>query len=95
MSPIVACDPPWEYRNKMEFTFSGDALGNKYLGLIIDSSRGKVLNLTECHLVNPWFIHALKATKAWWGESDLLPYHPHANKGSLRTLIVREGLYRR
>lgn len=89
--PIVPCDPPWQYRNKMEFTFSGDASGNKYLGLIIDSSRGKVLNLTECHLVNPWFIHALKATKAWWMESNLLPYHPHANKGSLRTLIVREG----
>lgn len=90
--PIVSCDPPWEYRNKMEFTFSGDISGNKYLGLIIDSSRGKVLNLTECHLVKPWFIHALKATKAWWGESDLQAYHPHANTGSLRTLIVREGI---
>lgn len=89
--PIVACDPPWEYRNKMEFTFSGDAAKNKYLGLIINGSRGKVLNLTECHLTSPWFIHALKATKAWWDESDLLPYHPHLNKGSLRTLIVREG----
>lgn len=92
IAPIVPCNPPWEYRNKMEFTFSGDASENKYLGLIIDSSRGKVLNLTECHLVNPWFIQALKATRSWWGKSDLLPYHPHANKGSLRTLIVREGL---
>lgn len=90
--PIVACDPPWAYRNKMEFTFSGDSAGNKYLGLIIDSSRGKVLNLTECHLVNPWFVDALKTTRSWWKESGLLAYHPHANKGSLRTLIVREGL---
>lgn len=89
--PIVACDPPWEYRNKMEYTFSGDATGNKYLGLIIDSSRGKVLNLTECHLVNSWFTEALKTVRTWWNDSDLLPYHPHANKGSLRTLIVREG----
>lgn len=89
--PIIPCDPPWEYRNKMEFSFSGDAAGNRYLGLIIDSSRGKVLNLSECHLVNPWFVQALKATKAWWDESGLLPYHPHSNKGSLRTLIVREG----
>lgn len=90
--PIVACDPPWEYRNKMEFTFSEDISGNKYLGLIIDSSRGKVLNLSECHLVNPWFIQALKAVKAWWGESELQAYHPHADKGSLRTLIMREGM---
>lgn len=90
--PIVPCDPPWEYRNKMEFTFSGDISAKKYLGLIIDGSRGKVLNLMECHLVNPWFVDCLKAVRAWWEESDLLPYHPHANKGSLRTLIVREGL---
>lgn len=90
--PIVACDPPWAYRNKMEFTFSGDSAGQKYLGLILDSSRGKVLNLTECHLVNPWFVDALKATRAWWHESGLLPYHPHMNTGSLRTLIVREGM---
>jgi len=90
--PIVPCDIPWEYRNKMEFTFSGDAAGNKYLGLILSNSRGKVINLTECHLVKPWFIAALKATKEWWEESGLLPYHPHKNQGSLRTLIVREGV---
>jgi 23S rRNA (uracil1939-C5)-methyltransferase len=90
--PIVPCDPPWQYRNKMEFSFSEDISGNKYLGLIMDNSRGKVLNLTECHLVNPWFIQALKAVKAWWGETDLQAYHPHADKGSLRTLIMREGM---
>lgn len=90
--PIVACDPPWAYRNKMEFTFSGDSAGKKYLGLILDSSRGKVLNLTECHLVNSWFVDALRVTRAWWHESELLPYHPHTNTGSLRTLIVREGM---
>lgn len=90
--PIVPCDFPWEYRNKMEFTFSEDISGNKYLGLIMDNSRGKVLNLKVCHLVNPWFIIALKAVKAWWGESGLHAYHPHADTGSLRTLILREGM---
>lgn len=92
VSSIIRCDPPWQYRNKMEFTFSSDAAGKNYLGLIIDSSRGKVLNLTECHLVNPWFVEALTATRAWWHESGLAAFHPHANKGSLRTLTVREGM---
>lgn len=90
--PIIASEPHWQYRNKMEYTFSSDASGKKYLGLIMDSSRGKVLNLSECHLVNPWFIEAIKTTKAWWQESDLQAYHPHANTGSLRTLTVREGM---
>lgn len=91
IGPIVACDPPWEYRNKMEFTFSSDAAGRHYAGLMIDGSRGKVLNLTECHLAHPWFIDALKATRQWWNEAELMAYHPHSNKGSLRTLTLRDG----
>ncbi|MEI8366485.1 MAG: 23S rRNA (uracil(1939)-C(5))-methyltransferase RlmD [Parachlamydiaceae bacterium] len=90
--PIIPCDPPWNYRNKMEFSFSSDAAGKKYLGLIIDSSRGKVLNLTECHLTNPWFVEAITATRQWWHESALASYHPHSNTGALRTLTVREGI---
>jgi len=92
VSPILPCDPPWQYRNKMEFSFSSDIAGKHYLGLIIDGSRGKVLNLSECHLVNPWFVETLHAARAWWAESNLKAYHPHSNTGSLRTLTVREGM---
>lgn len=91
VKPIVACDPPWHYRNKMEFSFSSDAAGNRYLGLIIDSSRGRVLNVTECHLVNPWFAETLQAVRQWWQDSGLAAYHPYTDTGALRTLTVREG----
>src|SRR5207248_741820 len=64
--PIVPCDPPWEYRNKMEFSFSSDAAQNKYLGMVMDSSRGKVFNLTECHLVNSWFAKTVETVRQWW-----------------------------
>lgn len=90
--PINPCENPWEYRNKMEFSFSTNSAGEKFLGLMMDSSRGKVLNLTECHLVHKWFIIALKAVKEWWENSPLDAYHAHKDKGSLRTLILREGL---
>lgn len=89
--PITPCDPPWRYRNKMEFSFSQDISKKKYLGLVMDSSKGRVLNITECHLVNPWFMDGLKAVRAWWNESDLEAFHPYSNRGSLRTLIMREG----
>ena len=56
--PIIACDDPWHYRNKMEFSFSQNRAGERFLGLIIAGSRGHVLNLSECHLVSPWFIAA-------------------------------------
>lgn len=90
--PIVGSVDEWNYRNKMEFTFSSDLNRNKYLGLIMDSSKGRVLNLTECHLVNSWFIEALKAVRHWWEASNLEAYHMSRNAGSLRTLILREGI---
>jgi 23S rRNA (uracil1939-C5)-methyltransferase len=89
--PIAPCNPPWYYRNKMEFSFTSNAAKNHFLGLYIDSSRGKVFNLTECHLVKNWFSEAVKAVREWRQESSLDAYHPFSNTGSLRTLTVREG----
>ena len=91
IEPIIPCDPPWEYRNKMEFSFSMNAHKERFLGLIIAGSRGKVFNLTECHLVKSWFADCVKAVRSWWREEALEAYHPFKNTGSLRTLTLREG----
>lgn len=91
--PIIPCSHPWHYRNKMEYSFSSDSSGRKFFGLIMDSSGGKVLNLTECHLTNSWFIDALKCVRQWWNESGLDAYHITRDKGSLRTLTLREGYH--
>lgn len=88
---ILPCDNEWGYRNKMEYTFSSDRAQNRYLGLIMDSTKGKVFNLIECHLPHSWFAEAVKACREWWHESGLDAYHPASNKGSLRTLNLREG----
>jgi 23S rRNA (uracil1939-C5)-methyltransferase len=90
--PIITCEPSWNYRNKMEFSFSSDKEGNRYLGLFLFSSRGRVFNLEECHLCNPWMSQAVKITADWWSQSGLEAYHPRKDTGSLRTLILREGM---
>lgn len=89
--PIIGCKNHWRYRNKMEFSFSADAQGKKYLGLFLDSQKGKVLDLKECHLVDGWMVDALKAARAWWHESRLEAYHVFKDTGSLRTITFREG----
>lgn len=90
--PIIGSQKQWAHRNKMEFSFSMDAAKNKFLGLIMDSTKGRVLNITECHLTNDWFVKAVKAVREWWEKTSLEAYHPHNNTGALRTLVVREGL---
>ncbi len=89
--PIIPSSPPWEYRNKMELSFSSDKANNHYLGLILYGSRGKVFQMKECHLVNSWYVDAVDAVSQWWNESGVDAYHMHRNTGSLRTLTLREG----
>lgn len=91
-SPIMPCDPPWNYRNKMEFSFSNNKAKDRFLGLNMSGGKGRVINITECHLTNPWFVEGVKAVNQWWAESGLDAYHPYANTGSLRTLTLREGI---
>lgn len=90
VEPIIPCEDPWRYRNKMEFSFSENRAGEKFLGLIIAGSRGHVMNLTECHLVSEWFLKLLKGVRIWWEESGLAAYRLN-DTGALRTLTVREG----
>ncbi|MEM1283080.1 MAG: 23S rRNA (uracil(1939)-C(5))-methyltransferase RlmD [Chlamydiota bacterium] len=87
----IPCKTEWAYRNKMEFSFSSDVNGKQFLGLFMDSSKGKVMNITECHLVSPWFSDVIAETRSWWEESELKAYHPPSDRGALRTLVVREG----
>lgn len=88
---ILPCLPPWQYRNKMELSFSSDKYGQRYLGLILYGTRGHVFQMQECHLFHPWMMDAVQAVSRWWADSDLDAYHSGSDKGSLRTLTVREG----
>lgn len=89
--PILPCLPPWNYRNKMELSFSCDSSGKRYLGLIMAGTRGHVFQMQECHLAQNWMLDAVHAATHWWTESGLSAYHARKNQGSLRTLILRGG----
>lgn len=91
VAPIIGCDRPWHYRNKMEYSFSENRAGEKFLGLILAGSRGKVENLKECFLVSNWFTETLDAVRSWWKESALRAYHHGSDRGHLRTLTLREA----
>lgn len=89
--PIVPCNPPWNYRNKMEFSFAQARDGKSFLGLMIKGKRGRVENLQECLISPPTFQKILHAVRRWWENSGLPAYYPPLNKGLLRTLTIREG----
>lgn len=89
--PIIGCEDPWRYRNKMEFSFSQDKEKNQFLGLMMAGRRGKVLNLRECLLVSNWFTQTINEVRIWWKKSGLDAYHHYSDRGHLRTLTLREA----
>lgn len=91
--PIIPCEKPFGYRNKMEFTFSENRAGQKFLGLMIAQAEPYVFNLTECHLGSPWFASVLSSVRTWWESSGLKAYYPPADSGSLRYLTLREAIH--
>ena len=89
--PLIPCDPIWRYRNKMEYTFSQNKSGEKFLGLIMTGGKGRVFDLTECHLTDPWFSQVVCAVRSFWIQSSLQAYHMMSDKGALRNLTVRKA----
>lgn len=91
VEPIVPCETPFGYRNKMEFSFSENRAGTRFLGLMIAQAEPYVFNVTECHLPSPWFAQVLACVRTWWETTAVKAYHPPLDTGSLRYLTLREA----
>jgi 23S rRNA (uracil1939-C5)-methyltransferase len=94
VEPILPSPSPFGYRNKMEFSFSENRGGMRYLGLMIAAAEPYVYNLSECHLCPPWFAEAVCSVRSWWEQSGLKAYYPPEDTGSLRYLTLRHSFRR-
>lgn len=90
--PLIPCPDPWRYRNKMEFSFSMNRAGTKYLGLMIAHAEPYVFNLEHCHIAPQWMSDCVLRMRQFWEPSDLRAYHPPKDEGSLRYLTLREAV---
>lgn len=90
--PLMRADPLYGYRNKMEFSFSQNLQGEKFLGLMQGAGKGRVETIQRCHLCSLWASHLLQKIRQWWEASNLQAYYMPKNAGHLITLTVREGM---
>lgn len=94
--PILPATATFRYRNKMEFSFSENRAGMRYLGLMIAQAEGCVFNVEECHLCSLWFSEVLGAVRHWWEglyQNNLKAYYPPRDEGTLRYLTLREATH--
>lgn len=107
ISPILGSKHIYEYRNKLEFTFSDrrwypwevieaagglDKIDTTYgLGFHIPNCFDKVLDIEECHLMPEINNRIRNGVRTYAREHDLTFYNEHAHTGQLRTLIIRSN----
>lgn len=102
VSPILGCDNPYFYRNKMEFSFSNNRwltkeeinstnhVGNKNaLGFHIPGMWDKILDINECWLQAEPSNIIRNAIKAYANSNDLEFFDPKKQSGFLRSLMIR------
>lgn len=100
--PILGSENVWEYRNKMEYTFSNkkwltfDQLrsGEEYpdrraAGFHIGGAFDKVLDINRCHLQVDFGNRVRLFIKDYGKRNDLSFYDLREQHGLLRTLMIR------
>lgn len=100
--PILGSDNIWEYRNKMEYTFSNKswltfeqmASGQVFpdrdaAGFHIPGAFDKVLDIDRCHLQEDFSNRLRKFVKQYGKDHGYSFYDLRAQQGLLRTLMVR------
>lgn len=93
--PLDTClssPAPWEYRNKMEFSFGDEVKdGPLSLGLHKQGSFYDILPVPECQIVDEDVRMILRATLDFFQEKNLPFYHKMSHEGVLRHLLVRKA----
>lgn len=91
MKPILGCEDPWAYRNKMEFSFGRSADDEVMLGLHLPRMHHDVFDLEECHLFSPIAAEVVKVIRDFAKKEDLKVFDDRNQEGLLRNLVIREG----
>lgn len=87
VEPTIGMDEPWNYRNKMEFTFAPDGS----LGLHEKGNYLKVIPLETCLIMKPEMKEAVLEIANWVKEYELTGYNKETVEGLLRFVMVRES----
>lgn len=93
--PLVSCESspePWQYRNKMEFSFGDMEKGGKLtLGLHKRGSFYDIVPVLNCQIIDEDYRKILKVTLEYFRKQNATYLHKRKHEGFLRHLMVRRG----
>ena len=91
LEPAVPAESLFEYRNKLEYSFTTREDGTLGLGFHRAGRWDEVIDLERCWLTTGLGNAVRDAVKAWARAEGLPAYDQEAQDGYLRHLVVREG----
>ncbi len=101
IEPVAGCDDPWNYRNKMDFTFAnrrwiepGEEEGadaHFALGLHAPGRHDKVLDVERCDIAFAEASAILATARRLAREQELAPWDLREHAGLLRHLVLRKS----
>ncbi|MFB9973351.1 23S rRNA (uracil(1939)-C(5))-methyltransferase RlmD [Allobacillus sp. SKP2-8] len=83
----IGAETPWNYRNKMEFTFSPE--GN--MGLHEQGNFRKVFDMKTCLIAGNDMVETALEVSQWAKDHELPGYLKEEHEGLLRHLMVRQS----
>ncbi len=107
VQPILACDTPFYYRNKMEYSFANrrwlteeEINQEEYVddtglaaGLHAPGRFDKILNLNECHLQKAESFQILDFLRSYCVDNEINAYDHHKQEGFMRNVIIRNAYH--
>jgi 23S rRNA (uracil1939-C5)-methyltransferase len=89
----IAAPEPFEYRNKMEFSFAVDReSGDLICGLHYAGRFDRVFDLKECHLVPPTFSRTVRTVTDLLRLRQVPAYDQRTHEGYARFLVMRRSV---
>jgi len=100
INPIIGCNQTFFYRNKMEYTFSGnpwyiedESYDDVVVGLHVPKRFDKILNINKCHINYEVFNQIISIAKEVSNKEKMIPYDVVKHTGFLRYLVLRAGIH--
>ncbi len=90
---VIPYEPPYRYRNKMEFSFGGEAGSGLVLGLHPRNNYRDAFALEECWIADERAAQVVQAVQSFFAAGAEEPYDPVEHTGFLRFVVVRVGVH--
>ena len=87
---ILVMDDPYNYRNKIQYSFGYDKKG-KIISGMYESNTHKIIDIDKCLIQDPIADEIIKTIKSIMKKYKMEPYNEDTRQGFLRHVLIKTG----